>query len=47
MSSTALPLIVTIRIENVIDQSAVRRLQQLLFAPSTGVVVAASTGVAS
>lgn len=47
MNSTSLPISVTIRIDSVIDSAKTRRLEQLLFTPSTGMVVAASTGVAS
>ena len=45
-ASTGL-LDVRIEIERIIDPSATRRLAQLLFAGSTGMVVATSTGVAS
>ena len=40
-------LSVGISIETVIDPGAAHRVAQLLFAGSTGMVVAASTGVAS
>lgn len=38
---------VNMDVNKIIDPAAARRLAQLLFAPSTGAVVAASTGVAS
>jgi hypothetical protein len=47
MNSTALPVSVTIRIDSVVDSAKTQRLRQLLFAPSTGIVVGASTGVPS
>jgi hypothetical protein len=45
-ASTGL-LDVRIEVERIIDPSAARRLAQLLFAGSTGMVVATSTGVPS
>jgi hypothetical protein len=47
MSSTAIPITLTVRLESVIDPQRARRIAQLLFTGSTGVTVAASTGVAS
>jgi hypothetical protein len=38
---------VRFEIERIVDTSAARRLAQLLFVGSTGMVVASSTGVAS
>lgn len=46
-SASAYPLEVRLDIERFIDPTAARRLAQLLFASSTGMVVAASTAVAS